>query len=43
MNREVWQATVHGVAKSQTQLKRLSVQLSRMISKKIGHMKKHKN
>ena len=24
MNRGVWQATVHGVAKSQTQLKRLS-------------------
>ena len=25
MNREAWQATVHGVAKSQTQVKQLSM------------------
>ena len=28
MNRGAWQATVHGVAKSQTQLKQLSMQTS---------------
>ena len=36
MDRETWQAIVHGVAKSWTQLNRLSTRARRDLFKKIG-------
>ena len=39
MDRGIWQATVHGVTQSLTQLKRLSMRSLEMIPQDVAHKK----